>query len=52
MNVVDAQSSDRTAELFAEIAALVPELTKEAASSGSAACFPFAAVASLREAGV
>jgi alkylation response protein AidB-like acyl-CoA dehydrogenase len=52
MNVVEAQSSERTAELFATITALVPELAKEAASSDSAATFPSAAVARLREAGL
>jgi alkylation response protein AidB-like acyl-CoA dehydrogenase len=52
MNVVEAQSSERTAELSATITALVPELAKQVASSDSAASFPFAAVAMLREAGV
>jgi alkylation response protein AidB-like acyl-CoA dehydrogenase len=52
MNVVEAQSSERTAELFASITALMPELAKEAATSDSAASFPFAAVARLREAGL
>jgi alkylation response protein AidB-like acyl-CoA dehydrogenase len=52
MNVVEAQSSERTAELFATMTALVPELAKESASSDSAACFPFAALARLREAGL
>jgi alkylation response protein AidB-like acyl-CoA dehydrogenase len=52
MNVVEAQLSERTAEFFAEITALVPELAKEAVSSDSAARFPFAAVSSLRDAGL
>jgi alkylation response protein AidB-like acyl-CoA dehydrogenase len=52
MNVVEAQSSERTAELFASITALVAELAKEAANSDSAAIFPFAAVTRLREAGL
>ena len=52
MNVVEAQSSERAAELFATITALVPDLAKEAASSDSAANFPFAAVTRLREAGL
>jgi alkylation response protein AidB-like acyl-CoA dehydrogenase len=52
MNVVEAQVSERTAELFATITALVPELAKEAANSDSVAGFPFAAVARLRGAGL
>jgi alkylation response protein AidB-like acyl-CoA dehydrogenase len=52
MNVVEAQSSERTAELFATITALVPELANEAASSDSAPYFPFASVARLRDAGL
>jgi alkylation response protein AidB-like acyl-CoA dehydrogenase len=52
MNVVETQLSERTAQLFATITALVPALAKEAASSDSAASFPFAAVARLRETGL
>ena len=52
MNVVEAQSSERTAELFATITALVPELAQDAASSDSAGCFPFTSVATLRDAGM
>ena len=52
MNVVETQSSERTAELFASITALVPELAKGAASSDNTAGFPFSAVARLREAGL
>ena len=46
MNVLEAQLSERTAEFLAAIAALVPELAKEAASYDSTARFPFAGVAS------
>ncbi len=52
MNVVEAQLSERTAELFTEITALVPELAKEAASSDREARFPFAAVSRLWDAGL
>jgi alkylation response protein AidB-like acyl-CoA dehydrogenase len=49
MNVVETQATERTAELFATITRLAPELAKEAASCDS---FPFAAVSSLRDAGL
>jgi alkylation response protein AidB-like acyl-CoA dehydrogenase len=52
MNVVEAQPSERTAELFATITALVPELAQDAATSDGAACFPFASLARLRDAGM
>ena len=52
MNVVEAQPSERAAEFFATITALVPELGQEAANYDSAACFPFDSVARLRDAGL
>jgi alkylation response protein AidB-like acyl-CoA dehydrogenase len=52
MNVVEAQPSERTAELFAAITGLVTELANEAASYDSAACFPFSAISRLRDAGL
>jgi len=47
MNVIETQS-----ELFDSVAALVPELTEEAATSDAAAGFPFESVAKLRQAGL
>jgi alkylation response protein AidB-like acyl-CoA dehydrogenase len=52
MNVVEAPLSERMAELFAAITALIPELAKEAANHDSAVSFPFASVARLRDAGL
>jgi alkylation response protein AidB-like acyl-CoA dehydrogenase len=52
MNVIEVQPTERTAELFATITALVPELTEEAANNDKAAHFPFASVARLRDAGL
>jgi alkylation response protein AidB-like acyl-CoA dehydrogenase len=52
MNVVEAQPSERTAELLVSITALVPELLRDAATYDNAACFPFAAVEKLRAAGL
>jgi alkylation response protein AidB-like acyl-CoA dehydrogenase len=51
MNVVEALLPARTSELFDTIAALVPELTNEATTYDSAAGFPFASIAKLRDAG-
>jgi alkylation response protein AidB-like acyl-CoA dehydrogenase len=50
MNVVEAP--ERTTELFDAIIGLVPELAREAANCDSAASFPCASVARLREAGL
>ena len=47
MNVIETQS-----ELFDSVAALVPDLAGEAASSDSAAGFPFQSVDKLRQAGL
>jgi alkylation response protein AidB-like acyl-CoA dehydrogenase len=52
MNVVEPQLTERTAELFATITALVTELAGEAANYDKAAHFPFASVARLRDAGL
>jgi alkylation response protein AidB-like acyl-CoA dehydrogenase len=47
MNVAETQS-----ELLKSVAALVPDLAKEAANHDRAACFPSASVVMLREAGL
>ena len=47
MNVIEMQS-----ELFDSVAALVPDLTEEAAASDRAARFPFESMAKLRQAGL
>jgi alkylation response protein AidB-like acyl-CoA dehydrogenase len=52
MNVVQAQTLERTAELLAAITRLVPDLSKEAATHDSASSFPFTSVASVRDAGL
>jgi alkylation response protein AidB-like acyl-CoA dehydrogenase len=51
MTVVQAQRQERISELFDTITALVPELTSDAAIYDSAAGFPFASIAKLRDAG-
>jgi alkylation response protein AidB-like acyl-CoA dehydrogenase len=47
MNVIETQS-----DLFDIVAALVPDLTEEAATSDGAAGFPFESMAKLRQAGL
>jgi alkylation response protein AidB-like acyl-CoA dehydrogenase len=52
MSVVEVPRSETTAELLAAITGLLPELANPAASNDSAASFPFASMARLRDAGL